>query len=334
MTNLLEVKGLTVSIGATSIVSDFSLIIRERERVGVIGESGSGKTMVALGIIGLLPEGMSVSGSVKLAGEELTTAGERRRSQLRGDQISMVFQEPMSALNPVMRVGRQVAEVLRIHSPVTRNVARQRVIELLAEVGFDDPARQARAYPHQLSGGQRQRVMIAIAIARRPALLLADEPTTALDVIVQDQVLELMKNLVDGFGAALLLISHDLALVSSTCSNIVVMYGGRIVESGPTEDLLNDAQHPYTAGLVSISTAISPDNDRDGRPLATIPGSVPEFGAFPSGCVFRSRCHRATERCFIEPPLAGESHRVACWHPLSIGEMSLVGEATSESVPE
>jgi peptide/nickel transport system ATP-binding protein len=318
---LLEVERLSVRVGVAPVLEGVTFRVRAGERVGLIGESGSGKSVTALAIIGLLAEGMSAAGSIRIAGEDLLGASERRRSELRGNRLSMIFQEPMSALNPLMRVGRQVGEVLSIHQGLSRRAARRRAAELLGRVGFRDPAGHARAFPHQLSGGQRQRVMLAMALACHPALVLADEPTTALDVTVQAQVLALLDTLVEEHGSALLLISHDLAVVSERCERLLVMYGGRIVESGPTAELLSAPRHPYTAGLVATALGISPDRPRDGRPLDAIAGSVPELGRFPSGCVFRSRCPRATDRCGGEPPLqpvGGDSpeRASACWHPL------------------
>jgi peptide/nickel transport system ATP-binding protein len=317
---LLQVSGLNVRLGPLPVLHDLSFTVGAGERVGIIGESGSGKSVTALAVLGLLPEEMTASGDIRLDGEDLLGASERRLSQLRGNRVSMVFQEPMSALNPLMRVGKQVAEVLRVHRGLSRRAARARAVELLTRVGLDQPAAQARAFPHQLSGGQRQRAMLAIAIACGPALILADEPTTALDVTVQARVLALLDQLVTADGAALVLISHDLAVVSAACEQLLVMYGGRIVEAGPTGALLGDPRHPYTAGLVATSAAVSPDHGRDGRALPAIAGTVPELGAFGDGCVFRSRCARATEACEQAPPLTGGAHRFACWHPVAAGE--------------
>jgi len=316
-TALLEVSGLCVDLGRIPVVSDVSFTVTAGERVGLIGESGSGKSVTALAVIGLLPEGMSARGQVRLEGEPLFGAPERRMSELRGNRVTMVFQEPMSALNPLMRVGRQVAEVLRVHRGMARRAARARVVELFARVGLEEPEQQLRAFPHQLSGGQRQRVMLAMAIACGPAIVLADEPTTALDVTVQAQVLRELRQLVDEEGSSLLLISHDLAVVASLCERLLVMYGGRVVESGATSELLSRPRHPYTAGLVATSAAVSPDHDRAAGPLPVIAGTVPELGSFPSGCVFRGRCDRASEVCQRLPDLAGDDHQVACWHPVN-----------------
>ena len=314
---LLEVTGLSVNLGHVSVLSEVSFTVNAGERVGLIGESGSGKSVTALAVIGLLPEDMSASGEVRFDGEELLATSERRMSELRGNRVSMVFQEPMSALNPLMRVGKQVAEVLRIHRGLRRAAARARAVELLGRVGLDDPEHQARAFPHQLSGGQRQRVMLAMAVACGPSLVLADEPTTALDVTVQAQVLAVLRQLVDEEQSSLVLISHDLAVVSSLCDRLLVMYGGRIVESGATAELLATPHHPYTAGLVATSSAVSPDRARDGKALPAISGNVPELGSFPKGCVFSSRCDRADRECEVVPPTVGADHAVACWHPVS-----------------
>jgi len=312
---LLEVRRLSVNLGPVPVLSDVSFTVSAGERVGLIGESGSGKSVTALAVIGLLPEEMSATGQVRFDGEQLLSTSERRLSELRGNRISMVFQEPMSALNPLMRVGKQVGEVLRVHRGLRRAQARARAVELLARVGLDDAGHQARAFPHQLSGGQRQRVMLAMAVACGPSLVLADEPTTALDVTVQAQVLVELRQLVDEEQSSLVLISHDLAVVSSLCDRLLVMYGGRVVESGATAELLARPRHPYTAGLVATSGAVSPDRARDGRALPAIAGTVPELGSFPTGCVFRSRCDRADEHCELPPVLAGGDHQVACWHP-------------------
>jgi peptide/nickel transport system ATP-binding protein len=327
---LLQVSGLDVRLGQLPVLQDVSFTVGAGERIGIIGESGSGKSVTALAVLGLLPPEMTAAGQVLLNGENLLGATERRLSQLRGDRLAMIFQEPMSALNPLMRVGKQVAEVLRVHRGLSRRAAREQAAELLARTGLDQPEQQARAFPHQLSGGQRQRVMIAMAAACGPALILADEPTTALDVTVQARVLALLDELVTAQGAALVLISHDLAVVADACERLLVMYGGRIVEAGPTAVLLAAPRHPYTAGLVATSAAVSPDHGRDGRPLPAIGGTVPDLGGFGSGCVFRSRCATATDQCMTPPPLVADERSAdghsagaplagqltACWHPV------------------
>jgi peptide/nickel transport system ATP-binding protein len=326
---LLQVTELNVRLGQLPVVDDISFSVGAGERVGIIGESGSGKSVTALAVLGLLPEEMTAAGEVSLDGENLLTASERRLSQLRGNRVAMIFQEPMSALNPLMRAGKQVTEVLRIHRGLSRRTARARAVELLARAGLDEPGQQARAFPHQLSGGQRQRVMLAMAIASGPALILADEPTTALDVTVQARVLALLDELVTEGGAALVLISHDLAVVSGACERLLVMYGGRIVEAGPTGTLLSSPRHPYTAGLVATSAAVSPDHGRDGRALPAIGGTVPELGGFGTGCVFSSRCGRATGQCGDVPPMTGDAHQFACWHPVAGGEADTASTAAN-----
>jgi len=312
---LLQVDGLTVRFGRAEVVGDVSFALERGERIGLIGESGSGKSMTALALIGLLPDDATTEGRALLDGDDLLTMSESKRCDLRGDRVGMIFQEPMTALNPVMRVGNQVAEVVRRHRGGSKRASWGRALELLARVEFTDPQRIASSYPHELSGGQRQRIMVAMAIACSPALVLADEPTTALDVTVQAQVLELLARLVSEEDAALVLISHDLAVVSGMCDRLLVMYGGRIVESGPTNVVLEQPRHPYTVGLLATSTAMAEGAAR-GRTLPTIRGSVPGLGQFPAGCVFRSRCERATDRCRTTPPLAGEGHAFACWHPV------------------
>ena len=298
---VLEVSRLNVGTSDIPLVKEVDLTIRRGERVGLIGESGSGKTLTALAVMGLLPEGVEATGSARLAGvdHELIGASERRMAHVRGRVMSMVFQEPMTALNPAMRVGAQVAEVMTIHETRASSAARDAAVDLLGQVGLPDPARLARAYPHQLSGGQRQRVVLAIALANDPPLLICDEPTTALDVTVQAQVLELIVSGVEARDAALLFITHDLAVVASVCERVLVMYGGRVVEAGPVGEVLTAPRHPYTQGLLSASDLERVD-DR-GR-LVTIPGSVPPAGRFPAGCVFRNRCPRATEVCETVPP--------------------------------
>jgi peptide/nickel transport system ATP-binding protein len=318
---VLSINGLTISHGPVELVSDVSLDLAPGERLGIIGESGSGKTLTALAAIGLLPDALRASGQVLVAGRDLYELSERQRCSLRGSTVAMIFQEPMTALNPTMRVGRQIAEAVRAHAGASWSAARARAVELLERVEFTDPARQARAYPHQLSGGQRQRVMLAMAIAADPAVILADEPTTALDVTVQQQVLDLLSRLVAEEGAALVLISHDLAVVSGVCERITVMYGGRVAEAGTSRQVLTAPRHPYTAALIATSAAVSLDSDRSRAVLPAIGGQVPAAGAFPAGCPFRGRCDRATAECESVPPLeqAG-GHQFACFHPVPAPE--------------
>lgn len=302
---LLSVEGLSVRAGELELVREVSFAIAPGERVGLIGESGSGKSLTALSLMGLLPEGVSASGTAVLGGHRLLGVPEKRLKGLRGRTVSMVFQEPMTALNPLMRVGAQVSEVMTLHGR-DRAAARARTLDLLDRVRLPHPAQIARAYPHQLSGGQRQRVMLAIALANEPDLLICDEPTTALDVTVQKQMLELIAEV----APALLFITHDLAVVASMCERVLVMYGGRVVESGPMREVFTRPRHRYTEGLLDASR-LTPRGTR----LPTIKGSVPSAGAFPEGCVFRNRCPHAGPRCETEPALTGEAHGYACWHP-------------------
>lgn len=253
--SLLEVRDLQVDFGRRRIPAvrgvDFSL--DAGQRLGVIGESGSGKTVTALAVMGLLPENAHVAGSVVLDGQQIVGLAERGLARLRGNTVSMVFQEPMTALDPTMRVGRQVAEVLRLHQGAESGPARERVVAMLAEVGLSDADRIADAYPHQLSGGQRQRVVLAMALINSPSLVICDEPTTALDVTVQALVLAKLDEVLDASGAACLFISHDLAVVSQVCDQVLVMLDGRIVESGTVEKLFTAPEHPYTRGLVATA---------------------------------------------------------------------------------
>jgi peptide/nickel transport system ATP-binding protein len=319
----LSVRNLTVTLGKAVVVDGVSFDLDPGQRLGIIGESGSGKTVTALAVMGLLAPALRATGQVLIGDRDLLAMTERQRCEVRGGTMAMVFQEPMTALNPTMRVGRQIAEAIRVHQRCTRAEARQRAIGLLARVEFTDPPRQARAYPHQLSGGQRQRVMLAMAIACDPAVILADEPTTALDVTVQAQMLALMARLVTEENAALLLISHDLAVVSGMCERVMVMYGGHVVESGSTAQVLAAPRHPYTAGLIATSVAVALDSDRTRLEVPYIPGQVPAVGSFPVGCPFRSRCDRATAECAVMPPIgAVGDHLAACHHPLGAGSAS------------
>ena len=267
--SLLEVRDLRVSFGRRRVpaVRGIDFDLAEGQRLGVIGESGSGKTVTALAVMGLLPENATITGSVTLHGTEIIGAPEAALSRLRGDVASMVFQEPMTALDPTMRVGRQVAEALRLHQGTDSGPARARVVAMLAEVGLADPGRIADAYPHQLSGGQRQRVVLAMALINSPDLVICDEPTTALDVTVQALVLQKLDEVLTGSGAACLFISHDLAVVSQVCEQVLVMLDGEVVENGTVTDLFTNARHPYTRGLVATARL---DQTRPGQRLPTV----------------------------------------------------------------
>ncbi|WP_329567834.1 ABC transporter ATP-binding protein [Streptomyces sp. NBC_01361] len=330
--DVLAVRDLDVTVGGRKLIDSVDFTIRAGERVGLIGESGSGKSLTSLSVMGLLPEGLRATGSVRLAGvdHDLVGADEARMSRIRGKEIAMVFQEPMTALNPTMRVGRQIAEVLLIHrTRPDRASAQDAAVELLAQVGLPDPTAAAHAYPHQLSGGQRQRVVLAIALANDPALLVCDEPTTALDVTVQARVLDLIVRGVQDRRSAMLFITHDLAVVATVCERVMVMYGGRVVESGPVREVFTRPQHRYTQGLIGASDLTVVD-DR-GR-LATIGGSVPSAGQFPAGCVFRNRCAQATDVCGTRPDwvATGPDSGYACFHPVSARDAHTTGVPTNQ----
>jgi peptide/nickel transport system ATP-binding protein len=311
---LLDVQNLTVSVGSVAAVREVTFSLAPGRRTGLIGESGSGKTLTALAVMGLLPDNLRAQGSVAFEGRSLLDLPERALARLRGNRIAMVFQEPLTALDPLQRIGDQIAEPLRIHRRLSRGAARDQARELLERVQLPDPTSQLRAYPHQLSGGQRQRAMIAMAVACSPDLIVADEPTTALDVTVQAGILALLGRLVDEEHASLLLITHDLPVVSETCDDVLVMYGGTIVEAGSADEVFSRPRHPYTAGLLD---AVPPVDLSSSRRLAAIPGAVPGLGDFPSGCPFRTRCPRADAQCMALPRRAEEAHSVACWHPLA-----------------
>ena len=318
-TRVLDVQHLDVRLGRFHLLHDVSFTIDQGERVGLIGESGSGKSLTSLALLGLLPDGARVSGSIRLAGVDADLVGARERdlAAVRGRDVAMVFQEPMTALNPTMRVGDQVAEAITTHAGrggPDRRVARARAVELLDQVGLPDPSNAARAYPHQLSGGQRQRVVLAIALANDPALLVCDEPTTALDVTVQARVLDLIVRGVTARDSAMLFITHDLSVVATVCERVLVMYGGRVVEAGPVREVFRRPRHRYTQGLLAASDL---DVAVPGGRLPTIRGTVPPAGAFPDGCVFRSRCDHATEVCATDPVWTGSGpgEGYACHHP-------------------
>ncbi|MBN1612180.1 MAG: ABC transporter ATP-binding protein [Polyangiaceae bacterium] len=312
---LLEVEHLTTVFetdrGNLRAVDDVSFSIEAGSTLAVVGESGCGKSVTALSLMRLVasPPGRVVSGSVMFEGTNLLGLDERRMRQLRGNRISMVFQEPMTSLNPVFTVGSQVAEAVRIHTGATREAARKRSLEMLQLVGMPSPAERIDAYPHQLSGGMRQRVMIAMALSCKPSLLIADEPTTALDVTIQAQILELLKDLQRTLGMSVLFITHDLGVVAEFARDMIVMYAGRIVETGPVAELLADPRHPYTRGLLASLPPVS-DRTRDGaaRRLRTIEGVVPDLVEMAPGCRFANRCTlfqqrpSGHERCVTQEP--------------------------------
>ena len=298
---LLSVEHLDISFGSTAAVRDLSFSIGTGESVGLVGESGSGKSVTSLAIMRLLAPQARVSGSICFAGEELLSAAEEGMRKLRGRAITMIFQEPMTALNPLMRVGDQVAEAILAHETIRGKEAWTRAVAALDEVAIPNPASRARDYPHQLSGGQRQRVMIAMAIVNRPQLLIADEPTTALDVTIQQQILDLLNDLRHKLGLAMLFISHDLAVVSHVADRVAVMYAGSLVELGAKADIFRAPAHPYTQGLLRAIPTLSTDRT---LPLATIEGTVPPVAQLPPGCPFEPRCPVRVPACAEQlPPL-------------------------------
>lgn len=317
---LLSVRDLrthfTVEGETFRAVDGIDLDIARGEAVALVGESGSGKTVTAMSVLQLIPDppGRIVGGSVRLDGEDLVTASAARLRSVRGGRIACVFQDPQTTLNPVLRVGHQIVEMLRAHGDLSRTQARERARELLEAVRIPDPERRLDEFPHQLSGGMRQRIVIAMALANDPDLLIADEPTTALDVTVQAEILDLLIELRERTGMALLFITHDLGVVAELCDRVVVMYAGRVVEEADTATLFADPKHPYTRQLIGCTPTLGSGR----RPLTTIPGLPPALNDLPSGCAFAPRCDVAEERCHAAPvaleAVAGD-HRVRCLRP-------------------
>jgi oligopeptide/dipeptide ABC transporter ATP-binding protein len=317
---LLGVEDLSVAFsteeGRITVVEDVSFSVPAGRTVGLVGESGCGKSVTAMSILRLLPSPPSHidSGRIFFDGTDLLRLDEKAMRSVRGNRIGMIFQEPMTSLNPTLSIGFQVAEVLRLHRGETGAAARKAAIEVLRQVGVGAPEQRLGQYPHQLSGGLRQRVMIAMALVCHPTLLIADEPTTALDVTIQAQILDLLGRLQAELGMAILLITHDLGVVAEVCDEVVVMYAGRIVERAGVSDLFRAPRHPYTKGLL----AALPRLGERGRAMPTIPGMVPPPGQREAGCTFAERCPRAQERCRAErPPLEeqADGHLTACWNP-------------------
>jgi oligopeptide/dipeptide ABC transporter ATP-binding protein len=317
---LLEVRDLSVTFGtgdkAVRAVRNISFDVGRGETVALVGESGSGKSVTALSILQLLPYPMAShpTGSIKFQGSELVGAPARELLAVRGNRVSMIFQEPMTSLNPLHTIERQVNEVLILHKGLTRDAARKRTLELLEQVGIPEAATRLDAYPHQLSGGQRQRVMIAMALANEPDLLIADEPTTALDVTIQAQILELMQEMKDKLGMSIMLITHAMGVVAETCQRVVVMYAGKVVEEAPVEALFGNPRHPYTQGLIRSIPRVDRAAEKKQR-LEAIPGTVPSLLEPPPGCRFAARCKYVSEICVREmPPLkeVASGHFVRC----------------------
>ncbi len=319
MTHLLEVRDLRTyfytSQGVVKAVDGVSCDVKAGETVALVGESGCGKTMSALSIMRLVPkpQGAIVDGEILFQGRNLLTLDEEEMRRIRGAEIAMIFQEPMTSLNPVLTIGRQITETLEAHSPVSMEEARERALELLRLVGIPDPERRFSDYPHQLSGGMRQRVMIAIALSCKPKLILADEPTTALDVTIQAQILELMRGLTQKFGVALMIITHNLGVVARYADRVNVMYAGKVIESGSAREVYQNPRHPYTLGLLRSVPRL--DQPRKAK-LDPIEGQPPDLCNLPQGCSFLPRCKFAVERCGREVPAlreVGEGQRSACW---------------------
>ena len=317
---LLEVEGLRTHFftraGVVKAVDDVSFRVERGRILGLVGESGSGKSMTGYSILGLVdPPGRIVAGRIRLNGTELTTLDERAWRKLRGERIAMIFQDPMMTLNPVLRIDTQMVEAVRAHHDVSRSAALERCREALGHVGIASPEERLRNYPHQFSGGMRQRVAIAIALLNRPDLVIADEPTTALDVTIQGQILFEMQKLCRETGAGLIWITHDLSVISGLADDVCVMYAGRIVETGTVDDVLEHPMHPYTRGLLDSI----PGRNKPGRPLAQIPGMTPSLLGLGEGCAFRERCTRAVDACRLAPairvPAAGRALR--CVNPLA-----------------
>ena len=322
LSNVLEVKGLQTvfftNTGLFRAVDDVSFDVHRGETLAIVGESGCGKSVSALSIMRLVPNppGRIVGGEILLEGKDLLGLDEAEMRKIRGNRISMIFQEPMTSLNPVIRIGDQISEAVRLHRNMTARQAWNQAVEMLRLVRIPEPARRAEEYPHQLSGGMRQRAMIAMALACRPALLIADEPTTALDVTIQAQILALVLDLQKELGMGLILITHDLGVVAQTAQRVVVMYAGKKVEEADVETLFANPRHPYTRGLMASIPAVPTGQARSEARLTEIPGTVPSLTRLPEGCAFAPRCSLAVERCRQEyPPLQdfGSDHLAACW---------------------
>lgn len=299
MANLLEISGLrtefTTPGGVIKAVDGVSFTVSKGETLGIVGESGCGKSITSLSIMQLLPKrvGRVAAGEIRFEGKNLLTASRREMRQIRGNRIAMIFQEPMTSLNPVFKVGKQVSEAARYHLKIGKQEARRRVVEMLAKVGIPRPEKIFDQYPHQLSGGMRQRVMIAMAMVCNPSLLIADEPTTALDVTIQAQILDLMRDLQSKEGTSIMMITHDLGVVAEMCDRVVIMYAGQVVEETDVKTLFREPRHPYTRGLLASLPQLAGDADR----LKSIPGQVPNPLEMPSGCRFAPRCPMRVERC-------------------------------------
>ncbi len=298
--------------GVVKAVDGVDFTLERGEVMGLVGESGSGKSVTGFSIIGLVdPPGRVVGGSIRFQGEELVGQSEQRLRTLRGDRVAMIFQDPMMTLNPVLRIDTQMIEAILAHEKVSKREAWTRARDGLGAVGIPSPEERLRSYPHQLSGGMRQRVAIAIAFLNNPDLIVADEPTTALDVTIQAQIIHVAQKMCANRGAAMIWIMHDLAVVAGLADRISVMYAGRVVEQGATDEVIDHPRHPYTVGLLGSV----PSANKRGQKLNQIPGMTPNMLALPQGCAFRERCPRASDTCLHDPQITGDVHRVRCFHP-------------------
>ncbi|WHX41374.1 ABC transporter ATP-binding protein [Mesobacillus sp. AQ2] len=333
---LLEVKNLKVSFAGkkktTNIVAGLSFNVEKGKTLCIVGESGCGKSMTSLSVMGLLPKTGEIEGEILLKGDNLTEKSMKQMSKIRGNQISMIFQEPMTSLNPVQTVGKQIAETIILHQKVSKKEARQKAVEMLQLVGIPSPDKRIDAYPHELSGGMRQRVMIAIALSCNPELLIADEPTTALDVTIQAQILDLMKNLQKELDMGIIMITHDLAVVSEMADTVLVMYAGKAVEYGSRTSIFNNPLHPYTQGLMKCIPDV--DAEEDVEELFVIKGSVPSPDAMPAGCRFADRCPYVQDICRAQSPdleQVDSHHTVSCWKYTNLWEE---GEKNGPAISE
>jgi peptide/nickel transport system ATP-binding protein len=321
---LLEVKHLKVEFpgrrGTLVALDDVSFEIAPGEILGVVGESGAGKSLTGAAIIGLLdPPGRIAAGEIRFDGRRIDDLPYEEMRKVRGRHIGAIFQDPLTSLNPLYTIGRQLTETIQTHLPMSDADARQRAIRLLEETGIQAAAQRVDQYPHQFSGGMRQRVVIALALAAEPRLIVADEPTTALDVSIQAQIIQLLKRLCREHGAAVMLVTHDMGVIAETCDRVAVMYAGRIVEIGPVHDVIHSSAHPYTAGLMGSIPAMDEDRER----LLQIDGAMPRLNAIPRGCAFNPRCPQVFERCRVERPelMPAGRTQAACWLHASAGEV-------------
>jgi peptide/nickel transport system ATP-binding protein len=329
--SLLEVKNLVVEFpnrrGKLRAIDDISFDIAPGEILGVVGESGAGKSLTGASIIGLLePPGRIASGQICLQGQRIDNLPHEQMRHIRGRKIGAIFQDPLTSLNPLYSIGKQLIETIQTHLPVNAQEARRRAIELLKDTGIPAAEQRMDHYPHQFSGGMRQRVVIALALAAEPQLIVADEPTTALDVSIQAQIISLLKNICKSRDAAVMLITHDMGVIAETCDRVVVMYAGRIVEMGPVHEVINHPAHPYTAGLMAAIPDITVDRDK----LHQIDGTMPRLNAIPKGCAFNPRCEKAFDRCKTQRPdlMPAGATQAACWLNVSSDRSELLEEFT------